>query len=443
MASSDSSFDNINGARGGSSSPASGPSRPRHGAKSTAPAPAYYSPSQRRIRNLDFNESHVNARRSDIDKLAADKLIGASAIDTATYKAKHIETDVFGELDSSIRTIEEKFHAGMYDAQALPLVEAFIDELEQLAMIQLDRNEVNDCRIDDIKQANAAAYRVVCDAREKRELSIDAVRLARLDALAPDFDQLEEENKSKREKRMRVRDARHTKRKERKERRLKKRIEASKRREENRSSRQNSREAKREQRAARMERKQAMLLEREQARLDTEKEKQRVIAQEAQQRMEELKRKEEEARAQSLLKQAQAEAEAERAKVDAQNFRVEAEKARIEEVAARAEREAAEQEAKLAAQRAVGAQVQQDDDVCDSEQPDETQNSESKLEQKPNGAQSGESFDEAQAGDVLPSEEQSDDAQPGDERPDDAQPDDGEAVEKENCEKSNDDEKGV
>ena len=219
MASSDSSFDNINGARGGSSSPASGPSRPRHGAKSTAPAPAYYSPSQRRIRNLDFNESHVNARRSDIDKLAADKLIGASAIDTATYKAKHIETDVFGELDSSIRTIEEKFHAGMYDAQALPLVEAFIDELEQLAMIQLDRNEVNDCRIDDIKQANAAAYRVVCDAREKRELSIDTVRLARLDALAPDFDQLEEENKSKREKRMRVRDARHTKRKERRSRR--------------------------------------------------------------------------------------------------------------------------------------------------------------------------------------------------------------------------------
>lgn len=231
MASSDSSFDNINGARGGSSSPASGPSRSRHGAKSTAPAPAYYSPSQRRIRNLDFNESHVNARRSDIDKLAADKLIGASAIDTATYKAKHIETDVFGELDSSIRTIEEKFHAGMYDAQALPLVEAFIDELEQLAMIQLDRNEVNDCRIDDIKQANAAAYRAVCDAREKRELSIDTVRLARLDALAPDFDQLEEENKSKREKRMRVRDARHTKRKERKERRLKKKIEASKRRE--------------------------------------------------------------------------------------------------------------------------------------------------------------------------------------------------------------------
>lgn len=328
MASSDSSFDNINGARGGSSSPASGPSRPRHGAKSTAPAPAYYSPSQRRIRNLDFNESHVNARRSDIDKLAADKLIGASAIDTATYKAKHIETDVFGELDSSIRTIEEKFHAGMYDAQALPLVEAFIDELEQLAMIQLDRNEVNDCRIDDIKQANAAAYRVVCDAREKRELSIDTVRLARLDALAPDFDQLEEENKSKREKRMRVRDARHTKRKERKERRLKKRIEASKRREENRSSRQNSREAKREQRAARMERKQAMLLEREQARLDAEKEKQRVIAQEAQQRMEELKRKEEEAHAQSLLKQAQAEAEAERAKVEAQYSRVEAEKAR-------------------------------------------------------------------------------------------------------------------
>lgn len=436
MASSDFSFENINGARGGSSSPASGPSRPRHDAKSTAPAPAYYSPSQRRIRNLDFNESHVNARRSDIDKLAADKLIGASAIDTATYKAKHIETDVFGELDSSIRTIEEKFHAGMYDAQALPLVEAFIDELEQLAMIQLDRNEVNDCRIDDIKQANAAAYRVVCDAREKRELSIDTVRLARLDALAPDFDQLEEENKAKREKRMHVRDARHTKRKERKERkerRLKKRIEASKRREENMSSRQNSREAKREQRAARMERKQAMLLEREQARLDAEKEKQRVIAQEAQQRMEELKRKEEEARAQSLLKQAQAEAEAERAKVDAQNFRVEAEKARIEEVAARVEREAAEQEAKLAAQRAAGAQAQQDDDVCDSEQPDETQNSESKLEQEPDGAQSGESFDEAQAGDVLPSEEQPEDAQPGD----------GEAVEKENCEKSDDDEKGV
>lgn len=194
MASSDSSFDNINGAWGGSSSPTSGSSRPHHGAKPAAPAPAYYSPSQRRIRNLDFNESHVNARRSDIDKLAADKLIGASAIDTATYKAKHIETDVFGELDSSIRTIEEKFHAGMYDAQALPLVEAFIDELEQLAMIQLDRNEVNDCRIDDIKQANAAAYRAVCDAREKRELSIDVIRLARLDALAPDFDQLEEEN---------------------------------------------------------------------------------------------------------------------------------------------------------------------------------------------------------------------------------------------------------
>lgn len=438
MTTSDSSFGNVNGSRGGSSSPTSGPFQPRHGAKSAAPSPAYYSPSQRRIRNLDFNESHANARRSDIDKLAADELVGASAIDTATYKAKHIETDVFGELDSSIRTIEEKFHAGMYDAQALPLVEAFIDELEQLAMIQLDRNEVNDCRIDDIKQANAVAYRAVCDAREKRELSIDAIRLARLDALAPDFDQLEEENKSKIEKRLSVRDARHTKRKERKERRLKNKIEASKRREENRSARQDSRVAKREQRAARMERKQAMLLEREQARLDAEKEKQRVIAQEAQQRMEELKRKEEEARAQSLLKQAQAEAEAERAKVDAQNFRVEAEKARIEEVAARAEREAAEQEAKLAAQRAVGAQAQQDDDVCDSEQPDETQNSESKLEQEPDGAQSGESFDEAQAGDVLPSEEQPEDAQPGDEPPGD-----GEAVEKENCEKSDDDEKGV
>lgn len=443
MASSDSSFDNVNGAWGGSSSPTSGSSRPHHGAKPAAPAPAYYSPSQRRIRNLDFNESHVNARRSDIDKLAADKLIGASAIDTANYKAKHIETDVFGELDSSIRTIEEKFHAGMYDAQALPLVEAFIDELEQLAMIQLDRNEVNDCRIDDIKQANAAAYRAVCDAREKRELSIDVIRLARLDALAPDFDQLEEENKSKEEKRMRVRDARHTKRKERKERRLKKKIEASKRREENRSSRQNSREAKREQRAARMERKQAMLLEREQARLDAEKEKQRAIAQEAQQRMEELKRKEEEARAQSLLKQAQAEAEAERAKVEAQNFRVEAEKARIEEVAARAEREAAEQEAKLAAQRATGAQAQQGDDVHDVGQPDETQNSDSKPEQEPDGAQSGESFDEAQSGDVLPSEDQPDDEQPDDVHSDDEQPNDGEVIDKEDCEKSEDDEKGV
>ena len=322
-------------------------------ASTTGSYPTYYSPSEKRIRNIDFTQPRTRARQSDVDRLTADELLDASVMNTPLYKSRHLEAAVFEELTESIKVIEEKYHAGMFDVQAMPLVEELINELENLAKIQLERNAVNDCRINDIKQAKVAAYDAVYEARKNRELSIEAARIAHIDSFAPDFEEIEAreaEKERKKAQRTQARQEKHLAREKQRENRKAKKAEAQERREKENARKEDERSRRHAQKEERIRKRQEVAEQRQQLKLEKQRQRQRVIAQKTQKRVGSLQRKEEEKKAASLLKQKQIEAEterakaaAEKAKADSERARVDAEKARLEELeaqTARAEREA-------------------------------------------------------------------------------------------------------
>lgn len=152
------------------------------------PSSRYYPPQQFRIADLDFDT--IDPTRGDyrLQRLEVEQLIGASAFEAATYTAGHVNTCVYSEMTEGLRVIEEKFHAGQYDAEAMPLVEAFLSELQKMTQIQIERNEINDIRIADIKEANIAAYNAVCDERRCREEAIECARKHEMDSTIAYFE---------------------------------------------------------------------------------------------------------------------------------------------------------------------------------------------------------------------------------------------------------------
>lgn len=156
-----------------------------------APTAAYYSSDSVRIGNLDFDRPNQASRVSRVQCIDVGDLVGASVFESAVCSSAHVEALVFEELAESMQVIERKFHGGQYDAQAMPLVEAFLSELRTLAHIQMERNGIVDQRIADMKQANIAAYQAVCEARARREEGIDKARLYDLRLTALKYDRRE------------------------------------------------------------------------------------------------------------------------------------------------------------------------------------------------------------------------------------------------------------
>ena len=183
--------------------------------KASSPRFGYFPPSALRVGGLPLQREDAESASPDVSRLNTGGLIGASALDSATYKGSHLRADVFSELSESMGVIEEKFHAGMYDAQAMPLVEAFLGELHELANIEVERGAINDCRVTDMKEANRAAYEAVFEARCQREMGIEAARLASLDYMTPDYEEVIARAEEKRERKEARRAARYARQDER------------------------------------------------------------------------------------------------------------------------------------------------------------------------------------------------------------------------------------
>lgn len=145
------------------------------------PIPAYYPAGTMRIGEPHLGSEAEEDRSFRIKRMDASALIGASVLESALFTGDHHDAQAFDELSRSLLVIEQKLHAGQYDAQAMPLIEAFLDELKTLARIEVDRNGVNAQRINDMKVANAAAYDAVSKAREERERMIEGARLRSLE----------------------------------------------------------------------------------------------------------------------------------------------------------------------------------------------------------------------------------------------------------------------
>lgn len=174
-----------------------------------APDPAYYHPDTIRLESRSLDKVDIEYPGFGISRINAEPLVGASAFESALYASSHVSTLVGAELAEAIQVIEKKFHGGQYDAQALPLVEAFLSELHTLARIQIDRNEIADQRIADLKAANAAAHDAVCDARKQREVAVERAKRRAADALMADIEKQEAkaERKKKRTEQRKARKA--------------------------------------------------------------------------------------------------------------------------------------------------------------------------------------------------------------------------------------------
>lgn len=323
----------------------------------SAPRSDYYDSQSLRIGSFDFAEAPTRTTRSEVSRLSLDALVGASATDTVAYTSRHMGLSVFSELTESLRVIEQKFHAGMYDAQVMPLVEAFLNEVEALAQIQVEREAVNDDRVNDIKAANAAAYQAVYDARRKREQGIETARMMALDAMLPDCEVMERKMEEKAAKQLRNMEAKTEKqirkaaekqrqrqrqterRDERKaglkswwsERSSRKSEEAGTRREEKAAAKKERKQRAIEQRNERRAHAHETRLQKRQMKLEERAQKQLLAAEKAKGKLEEMKRASELREAELLAKQAAASAAAEKAHAEAQQARTEAERARLEE----------------------------------------------------------------------------------------------------------------
>lgn len=289
----------------------------------------YYHPSVSRVEGVPLQDKTSEHEDPSTVRIDAGTLIGASALESAVHKGSHLRSDVFSELSKSMAVIESKFHAGMYDAQAMPLVEALLDELHELASIQVERGAINDCRINDIKRANKEAYEAVYEARCRREMGLDAARLASLDYSTPDYEEIIARTEERKARKEAKRAAKNAAADERREARREKRSEGRMKRDEWVSKARERREAKSRQR---IERRQEAFLQKQQAKMERIADKQRIARQEAQDKLDELRRAEEAREAKSRITQAQAEASIEQAKALAQTAKAETEKAKLEEL---------------------------------------------------------------------------------------------------------------
>lgn len=278
------------------------------GAQDGAPRFDYYPPDGNHVVGMPVKDSENASKTMGVAQLNVGDLIGATAFDSATYKGRHLEADVFAELSNSMSVIEEKFHAGMYDAQAMPLVEAFLNELHELANIQVERRSIDNSRISDLKEANRVAHEAVFKARSEREMGIEAARLASLDYTTPDYEEIIAHAEEKR----RIKAAKKASRLERKESRQRARLE----------KRDKDTEERRAARSKRAERQKALYLERQKRKHEKEIEKHQVkmeklaikkclARQQVQQKLDELKRMEIAQEAQERIMRAQATTDAE------------------------------------------------------------------------------------------------------------------------------------
>lgn len=307
-----------------------------------APIAEYYPPTVLRINDFDLNSPSLSRESGEIDLLKFDALVGASAAKTVSYKAKHLDVSVFRELNESLHVIERKFHAGMYDAQAMPLVEKFLNEVEALAQIQVERDAVNACRINDIKAANAEAYKAVYEARTERERGIEIARALATEAMLPDFDLLERKAEEESRKSLEKHEAKRAKAERRKEQSAQwksrfaekhsKASEAAKRRKEEKTAERQRKKAQRlEERAERDARRHKAIEQKQELKLEEHLGKKQVAQMKAQKKLEELQLAREAQKAECLVKQAQADAEIERAQALLQSARADKEAARLEE----------------------------------------------------------------------------------------------------------------
>ena len=156
-----------------------------------APTAAYYAPGQICISHLDFDRPGPVAQGARVHRIDVGNLVGASVFESAVCSSAHVDALVFSELAESMQVIERKFHGGQYDAQAMPLVEAFLSELHTLAQIQVERNGIIDQRIADLRRANIMAYQAVCEERARREEGIDKARMYEWRSVAASYDRRE------------------------------------------------------------------------------------------------------------------------------------------------------------------------------------------------------------------------------------------------------------
>lgn len=169
---------------------------------SQAPTAAYYAPGQICISHLDFDRPGPVAPGARVHRLDVGNLVGASVFESAVCSSSHVDALVFSELADSMQVIERKFHGGQYDAQAMPLVEAFLSELHTLAQIQVERNGIIDRRIADLRRANIMAYQAVCEERARREEGIDKARMYEWHSVAASYDRREAQMRRKQAKRL-------------------------------------------------------------------------------------------------------------------------------------------------------------------------------------------------------------------------------------------------
>ena len=167
-----------------------------------APAAAYYAPGQIRISHLDFDRPGPVTQGPRVRRIDVGNLVGASVFESAVCSSAHVDALVFSELAESMQVIERKFHGGQYDAQAMPLVEAFLSELHGLAQIQVERNGIIDQRIADLRRANIMAYQAVCEERSRREEGIDKARMYEWHSVAASYDRREAQMRRKQAKRL-------------------------------------------------------------------------------------------------------------------------------------------------------------------------------------------------------------------------------------------------
>lgn len=127
------------------------------------------SPSGHKLSHLEFG-AKSDGSTPQLEKIGLGDLIGANAFESADLKANHIEPGALtGMLSDAMAKIEEKYHSGVYDAAAMPLVKQYLDEMQNMAYIQLERQKLISKRVADIKEANEVAYNAVQDVREDRE----------------------------------------------------------------------------------------------------------------------------------------------------------------------------------------------------------------------------------------------------------------------------------
>ena len=125
-----------------------------------------------RLRNLEFGVKS-DKTTPPLQRRGLRKLMGASAFDSADLKPNHVEPGVLvGMLAETMTKLENKYHSGVYDAAAMPLVEQYLDEMRNMAYIQLERDELLAQRVFDLKVANQAAYDAVCKVRYEREAEV-------------------------------------------------------------------------------------------------------------------------------------------------------------------------------------------------------------------------------------------------------------------------------